>query len=144
MSRQIRFRAWDKDILKMLLDVQEYDYTSMSQSSFGAMLRDNSYVVMQFTGLHDKNGKEIWEGDIVMVLDRDWASCSGCHKSPREHMIDISFKCPVVFENGAFILKSAKPNKFDNEYDYVPLHKEYGRDLFEVLGNIYENKELLK
>src|SRR5690606_3033517 len=95
-------------------------------------------VWMQFTGLHDKNGKEIYEGDVIMI--------SAGHQS----WICDPFE--VVFMNGAFQMK--KPDKAGATSFAIYLHDCLLRGmttddsndshLFEVIGNIYQNPELLK
>lgn len=71
--------------------------------------------IMQYTGLKDKNGKEIYEGDIVL-----WIDSKGNKRQNK-----------VFFERGAFRLRNT----------YFEL-LEYG--ILEVIGNIYENPELLE
>ena len=97
MNRVIKFRAWDKKD-KVMREV------------YG----------MQFTGLKDKNGKEIYEGDIV--------------ETP--HKLMKKYKWQVIFHKGAFVLS-----------DSIGFRYFYGKKYtqkYEVIGNRYENPELLK
>lgn len=71
-------------------------------------------VLLQYTGLHDKNGKEIYEGDIVRSTD--W--------NPEVYK--------VIFDRGAFCFTAGELMPIDCKY----LEK------FDVIGNIYENPEL--
>lgn len=106
MTREIRFRAYSKATHKMLTweDVKTvYNWNILDTS-----LNTN---IMQFTGLKDKNGVEIYEGDIVRGRDGDIYS--------------------VVFENAAFRTNGIVP------------HPKYFSD-DEVIGNVWENGELLK
>jgi len=69
---EVRFRGWytDEEISKMYYDVQKaYDYFfDIPATSFGQILSNpDNWKVMQDTGLHDRNGKKIWVGDIVTV-----------------------------------------------------------------------------
>lgn len=137
MNRVIRFRVWDIETKTMSHPFALFgEFTLMGavhdwQSEMGnkgdsSLMALNDLEIMQFTGLKDKNGKEIYEGDIVMFLDRDWADYEKDTK-----------RLPVAYENDGFILKDTTENKYGEFYTY-PLHKDFGRDRFEVIGNIYE------
>jgi len=136
MKREIKFRAWHKGVKIMQL-VVNLDWSTIgdrkidglwsiegidivkTRSSGGStkFVRQEDYVLMQFTGLLDKNGKEIYEGDIVK---------DGEYK----HQIIHSEK------NLGFMLEEIKNGTLR---DFYPYDIDY-----EVIGNIYENPELNK
>jgi uncharacterized phage protein (TIGR01671 family) len=85
-------------------------------------LQDGYYKVMQFAGLRDANGVEIYEGDIVRWLVNT------------DHSVDA----PVGFESGAFYMLDAI------NQGYGKVYNDWLRGEYTVLGNIYENPELLE
>ena len=120
--REIKFRAWDKEEKKMVYDVEyAYDgYPIDTASSFGEMLDcPDFYNVMQYTGLKDKNDKEIYEGDIVHFKTLRSKEYIGEVKS---------------YEDAASFFVVVKKHYMECLDDVYEL---------KVLGNIYENKELL-
>jgi len=143
MERIIKFRAWDKCGETKMLRVEQLswelhpygverihfhgvvDVTDPPQgyvaSGFGATngSEDTGWVLMQFTGLYDKNGKEIYEGDILKCRDAN----------------DNFFNEYVVW-NEVHLAWGL------NDWDYTLVDIPY--ESFEVVGNIYENPGLLK
>lgn len=118
-----RFRAWDK-LDKEIYEVEDISWFNGEFDFIGdgiTFKRDADDVeLMQSTGLKDKNGKEIFEGDIVLVLD-----------SPYTVFYDN--------EKGSYRLK---PHDDRWNVDYMSNFSHGGN--FEVVGNIYENPELLE
>ena len=84
----------------------------------GTFTAGKEIEVMQFTGLNDKKGKEIYEGDILNSSEKDSL-------------------CYVIWDDAAFALKSPGSEAVDYEHSSV-------FESMEVVGNIYENPELLK
>lgn len=121
--RAIKFRAWDKEYQEMKYNAEQaYDGCGQLHAidCFGQLLEEENYKVMQYTGLKDKNGKEIYEGDIVN------------YSHPRTNEIIRT----VTFKHGAFGIEGI----------YEKTHIIFGNILdshIEVIGNIYENPELL-
>lgn len=121
-NRIIKFRAWDK-IEKIMSQWDEIAVTPIWEGKPEepiSMLKDawkaieNCRVIMQFTSLFDKNGKEIYEGDIVEIdgeISRD-------HNLPPNRQV-------IEYIENAF------------------LPRPHG-EVFEIIGNIYENPELIK
>ena len=85
-------------------------------------------TVGQFTGLYDKNGYEIYEGDIMMCVGKREDN------KGRKYLREVSFK------NGSFCMKAPEYNVDSYFYN----HMVNGELYWEVVGNIYENKELLE
>lgn len=126
--REIKFRAWNKVGKFYVNDVQDaYDGTGPDDpfDNFGDALDDDNYVVEQFTGLTDVNGKEIYEGDIVHGYDQEPDRDDGYVGSS---VIDV-----VNFENGAFWIG-------DSWYKVMVMTPP----IVEVIGNVHTNPELLE
>ena len=126
--REIRFRAWDKKYKILHPVVSLICWVDRSAILQGGCVDDveldlDEIELMQFTGLHDKNGKEIYEGDILQVgggilftekLIVKWGEC------------DYGFVIHCLSDGSYYKdLKDCQPSKV------------------EVIGNIYENGELL-
>ena len=123
--RKIKFRAWDKENEKMMkVSSLHLENKEISVKENGTFHLFRMQDLMQYTGLRDKNGKEIYEGDIVLIkLDET----------------STWYKTVVGFKKGAFIA-----NLIDKE-DYVYIfHHGFTGDDFEIIGNVYENKNLLE
>ena len=93
---------------------------------------ENFYELMQFTGLHDKNGKEIWEGDTVKrSYSEKYPFLTGI---VQWNSLEAKFEAHFHFPTGGAVSMGI------GHY----LNKEYVDEALEVIGNIYENPELLK
>jgi len=141
--RQIEFRAWDKINKKMyhtkLFETWWYTFADKDETghSRASIPKDSEQEqrsrleVMQFTGLKDKNNKEIYEGDIIKIND-DYEEVGWMAGEIRE----------VYFKDSGFRIK---PNR-DTIYPNLKQRGHWidsGEDL-EIIGNIYENPEVLK
>lgn len=95
----------------------------------------------EWTGLFDKNGKEVYEGDIMKVLDRDWVDAE---KDTNIYIV-YWYKGGFMLVNKVGIEEKEKdiPNTYNKDWLETSLYKGYGRDKFEIIGNIYENPELI-
>lgn len=147
-----KYRVWDKE-LQTMLDVSLIDFKKGvlvgEHWEFGETnsMSFDEIVLMQSTGLFDRNGKEIFEGDILKFND-EWAEY--CHEGYVDGSVEgINFvevvRGEACFEFG----KTRYPESSlfirmeDERLTFAELIKS--RDFeFEIIGNIYENQEILK
>jgi uncharacterized phage protein (TIGR01671 family) len=128
MNREIKFRVWDKydkrwsKVRNLLLDRNgESTFYTLTDKAL------DRFIFQQFTGFKDKNGKEIYEGDIV--------ECNS-------HMLAVIQPNPIIgiieFSKGNFIIndKSLKPT--------FPMSSFLNNNYYNIIGNIYENPNLIQ
>jgi len=133
MKREIKFRFWSGESMMPHRELVDDKYTI-------AQLSSPLYIPMQFTGLVDKNGKEVYEGDIIK-----WKETRFHTEEQKENGVPMPkvYKSAVEWQDGEFIVSS------DDNHD-TPLCCFFGDSLdnkfdfkAEIIGNIYENPELI-
>lgn len=140
MTREIKFRVWDKDSSQMFfIPSIQFGFLGCGEAEDGFPtfygLRGHSFTdngghvfkkenmsISQYTGLKDKHGIEIYEGDILIFRPCYNESLGGQHGN-------AIFS--VTFKDGAFL------------FGDQPADQE-GADYWEIIGNIFENLELIK
>jgi uncharacterized phage protein (TIGR01671 family) len=136
--REMKFRCWDGEKMwypeTLSNDNSDTYFTffNKKEGTIGWGLYDRAFenricsgeydYIMQFTGLKDKNGKKIYEGDIVWLLNID--------KNGTDDLGEIKF------DNGSFWFQG----KWFTTHDW----HFYNNSQKEILGNIYENPNLIK
>jgi uncharacterized phage protein (TIGR01671 family) len=144
MKREIKFRAWDSKKKEWIDSFQIY---SDSGKIVGKNHAYGNINLVQYTGLKDKNGVEIYEGDVVnafcyiITVDHDF---SEARKYVSSNIKDTTKRVDTrarfkVYWNDSFSQYSFKC--IDNTDAYICI--DVSEREYEVIGNIHENKELL-
>lgn len=142
MNREIKFRAkrvdlnyWIHGYLREVFGETKRTFVIAPANKFesdGYTDMEEDYVqpdtIGQFTGLHDKNGREIYEGDILM--------CIGKREDNKAH----KYYRKVLFKNGAFGMTVSEYKCINPLCNHIVNCELY----WEVVGNIYDNPELLE
>lgn len=143
MSRVVKFRTFFNGMMS-----KPFKFGEAVCFPDGSLSVGRNFEIMQFTGLHDVNGTEIYEGDIVEVPYVD--PMGGLHEDTPDYTTD------VIFGRGSFLVHSshlrAERCTIDNciessEGPYVSNYgniRDWGKCHLKVIGNIHQNHELLR
>lgn len=131
--RELRFRAWVYYGERLEKPNYSRDYDSLDRFFEDHDENDIDQCIEQYTGLKDKNGKEIYEGDIVIIEPAE--SFAKTYYGSESRML-ITGAHRVYFEYGVFLVEETAD-------EHMPLGQYIAQEL-EVVGNIHENPELLK
>lgn len=154
--REIKFRAWDKENEKMMkvssLSLKNKEIAVRENGTYH-FFRMQNLELMQYTGLKDKNGKEIYEGDILFSVNENGVflhkiGFGGDEREYTEFLNGFKIVNGYALEYDAvfselkeftknIVLKNNIPYENDGVDDFL-------YDGWWVIGNIYENKSLLE
>ena len=135
MQRELKFRAWHKDSREMLhagvADVFIWQHEGQP------------IEIMQYTGLKDKNGKGIYEGDVLLIPDEYKERILDDGSGPTEPFNHLAL---VIFQDGSFGVDIKERGDYFSKgfWSFPDIHRDFGLFEFEVIGDIYENPELVR
>ena len=123
--RETKFRAYHKE-RKEMFEIASIDFEEKKAALSNGIIKllnvdSKQFELLQYTGIKDKNGKEIYEGDILFFRDEN-------------------MKYIVVWQDTAFIIKSIEIRKYLEKMCWL----DDTEICCEIVGNIYENKKLLE
>ncbi|QHJ83712.1 MAG: hypothetical protein [Caudoviricetes sp.] len=117
--RNIKFRAWDKNKKRYSRqDEQSFLVENNENESYNVASVSFDYELEQFTGLYDKNGKEIYENDVIAVADSSYMDQKVHHET-------VGYNRSGELMAGSLRLSKIYPN-------------------VEIVGNVHETPELLE
>lgn len=129
--REIKFRAWNKYNMS-------YDELTVVGPDIGlnALLKNvqRNFTLMQYTGLKDRNGREIYEGDILKSRENDevWRVDEMLPAHRQSHVTNIGYFCGKTYNS------RASSAAYDNIDDWMSWP-----EMYEIVGNVYENPQLM-
>lgn len=127
---------------KWFMEVAENKWKGLQPNTLG-----------QYTGLEDKNGKEIYEGDILRVEEFKNESDSIEKSEEFYEVFDLEdmkgekireYITPVCWEYGAFAISVSQENDTYLDVLFGDMRRSFPIFIFEIIGNIHDNPELLK
>lgn len=120
--RELKFRAWYTPEKKMIYNIQDEfeERIELGMDCFSDYLKNDDFIVNQFTGRTDKEGKEIYEDDILLIIGQGY------------------FRVTWDRDNCKFYLLP-----LEDYLDEMPLDRSWEID-YSVDGNIHEDKDLLE
>ena len=132
--KEIKFRGKAKTLNGHTSKVWEFGYNIWMGINVMATCEINNAkvdkdTIGQFTGMQDKNGNDVYEGDIIHL--------------PSTEYLNGEMNGVVEFEDGSFVFKSLYSNTI-SDLAWVLRKRINGEPQAEIIGNVYDNQELIK
>ena len=120
--RELKFRAWSKSEKKMIYNIQNEfeERIELGMDCFSDYLKNDDFIVNQFTGRTDKESKDIYEDDILLIIGQGYYRVMWDRDNCKFYLLPL-----------------------EDYLDKMPLDRSWEID-YEVEGNIHENKDLLE
>ena len=120
--RELKFRAWSKSEKKMIYNIQNEfeERIELGMDCFSDYLNNDDFIVNQFTGRTDKESKDIYEDDILLIIGQGYYRVTWDRDNCKFYLLPL-----------------------EDYLDKMPLDRSWEID-YEVEGNIHENKDLLE